>query len=265
MTVQNTELSKTLQEAVKEVLNLLTGLDLTYEPELDRFYAITRLLNRALRLNATENNWSWYASTEEVGILVEGQTSVYIDTQLRPRITTDDACYLQDADGMRVLWAYFLPRQSIHKYQARSGLWVAHVRDELVFSRAIREEEDGLTFHVPCMREPDMFVLPEQSEDPLVALTEVPSATLTQEIDFPWPDLITARAAHLYAQTDPVMQPRVQTLEAAYKDLMYQLLERDTNKTDTPFMNDWFVPMQGSLAGADYSQHYHPHADERRY
>jgi len=36
------EVRLTLDEAVAEVLGLLTGLDLTYEPELDRYRAITR-------------------------------------------------------------------------------------------------------------------------------------------------------------------------------------------------------------------------------
>jgi hypothetical protein len=55
----------------------------------------------------------------------------------------------------------------------------------------------------------------------------------------------------------------VQTLEAQYKDLMYQLIERDDRATDSPFQNEFTVPVQNSLEGGSVA-HRHPHADERR-
>jgi hypothetical protein len=72
--------------------------------------------------------------------------------------------------------------------------------------------------------------------------------------------VIVARAAYMYAQTDPVMQPRVQTLEGGYKDLMYQLIERDTSISDTPYMNSFILPLENGLVPAGES-HRHPHAD----
>ena len=85
---------------------------------------------------------------------------------------------------------------------------------------------------------------------------------LSQEIDFPYPDIIVARAAYLYAQSDPVMQPRVQTLEAQYKDLMYQVMERDERNTDSPYLNDFLLPVQAGLS-TPVAHHWHPHADGR--
>jgi hypothetical protein len=60
---------------------------------------------------------------------------------------------------------------------------------------------------------------------------------------------VIARAAWLYAQTDPMFQPRVQTLEDQYKNLMYQLIERDTAFTDTPYQNEFLVPVQNDIYG----------------
>jgi hypothetical protein len=112
------------------------------------------------------------------------------------------------------------------------------------------------------MREPKMFRLPAQPVDPEDPLVDVPQEVLDQEIDFSYPDVITMRAAFLVAQSDPVMQPRVQTIEAQYKDLMYQAIERDDRNTDSPYMNEFAVPVQASLHGGG-SWHGHPHADER--
>lgn len=53
--MQNAEVQMTLDEAVAEVLGQLTGLDLEYDPRLDRYRAITRQLNRATRANALEH------------------------------------------------------------------------------------------------------------------------------------------------------------------------------------------------------------------
>ena len=72
---------------------------------------------------------------------------------------------------------------------------------------------------------------------------------LAQELDFDFSDVVIARAAWLYAQTDPMMQPRVQTLEEQYKDMMYQLIERDTAFTDTPDQNEIIVPVQNDIYG----------------
>lgn len=109
-----------------------------------------------------------------------------------------------------------------------------------------------------------MFRLPEQPTDPEEPLVTVPQEILDQEVDFSYPDVITMRAAYLYAQSDPVMQPRVQTIEAQYKDLMYQCIERDDRNTDSPYMNEFFVPVQAGIHSS-MSFHGHPHADERRF
>jgi hypothetical protein len=73
--------------------------------------------------------------------------------------------------------------------------------------------------------------------------------------------VIIARAAWNYAQTDPVMQPRAQTLEANYKDLMYQLIERDTSHTDTPYENSFILPLENGLVPIAWESHRHPHAE----
>jgi hypothetical protein len=261
--VVNPETMLTLDESVAEVLGLLTGLDLHYAPELDRYRAITRQLNRALRSNALEKEWSYYSSTESVGPVHAGEQDVQLRSTLRPRIINDDAVRLVNADGRPVRWAYFLPRDALHKYAGRGGLWCAATRNTLSFSRPFGTGEEGLDIQVPVMREPRMFRLPEQPEDPNEPLVAVPDEIRNQPLDFPYPDVITLRAAFYYAQSDPIMQPRVQTLEAQYKDLMYQIIERDERNTDSPFENEFFVPVTGSLGG-DGTRHSHPHADERR-
>jgi len=254
----------TLDDAVEEVLGQLTGLELTYEPELSRYRAITRALNKALRLNALEHEWSYYSSVEEVGTSVEGQTGVLLTSTMRPRVTGDDSLRFVDDNDVVRLWAYFLPRDALHKYRSRGGLWCAATRDHIEFSRPLTSLEAGFTIQVPIMREPTMFVLPDQPEDPDEELVDVPDEVRQQLVDFVYPDVITMRAAYLYAQTDPVMQPRVQTLEAQYKDLMYQIIERDDRSTDSPYMNEWFVPVSGSIEGSYGGWHLHPFADERR-
>lgn len=261
---QNEDLLVTLDEAVAEVLALLTGLDLQYAPELDRYQAVTRTLNRALRSCAVEHEWSWYASTESVGTAQAGHQTVTLRSSVRPRMVNDDAVRLVDQHGQARVWAYFLPRDAIHKYGARTGLWCAVTRDTLTFSRPFHRSEQGLDIQVPVMREPVMFRLPSQPEDPDEPLVEVPDDIREQPIDFAYPDLVIARAAYFYAQTDPVMQPRVQTLEANYKDMMYQLIERDTRNTDSPYLNEFFVPVENDIAGPDRGRHWHPHSDERR-
>lgn len=303
----------TLDDAVGEVLNYLTGSDLHYIAELDRYRAITRTLNRALRLVATEQEWSCYSSVQDFGPVYEGQTELVHSRTQRPRIITDDSIRLVDDENYIKEWAYFLPRESLHKYQGRTGLWVSSTENKLTFSRRISSAEDGLRAIVPIMREPRQLVIPaafdsiddrdnDGAEDPLIvdkilqlrnfhnpeiveewvvdetaapyiytspesslaALTLNPEQIRKQKIDHNFPDLIVMKAAFLYAGTDPVMQPRVQTLEMQYKNLFYALTERDTQHTDDPFRNDFVVPIQGSLRD-ERRNHAHPHADERRF
>ncbi len=258
----NQDVAMTLDQSVAEVLGILTGLDLSYAPELDRYQSITRALNRALRANALEHEWSFYHSVEDVGTAHAGDQEVALRATVRPRIVSDDAVRLVDRDGKPVVWAYFLPRDALHKYPDRRGLWCAHTRSSLRFSRPFGLGEEGLTIQVPVMREPRMFRLPEQPEDPTLPLVEVPASVRGQLLDYDYPDVVILRAAYFYAQTDPVMQPRVQTLEAQYKDLMYQLIERDDRNTDSPFLNEFFVPITSELGDHGFS-HPHPHSDER--
>lgn len=259
----NPETLLSLDDSVAEVLGLLTGLDLHYQPELDRYRSVTRQLNRALRSNSLEKEWSYYASTESVGEVRPGEQEIILRSTLRPRIINDDAVRLCTDTGRPVVWAYFLPRDALHKYASRRGLWCAATRNTLSFSRPFFTGEAGLDIQVPVMREPKMFRLPDQPEDPNAPSVPVPDEIRNQPLDFPYPDVITLRAAFYYAQSDPIMQPRVQTLEAQYKDLMYQIIERDERATDSPFENEFFVPVIGSLGG-DGTRHGHPHADERR-
>ena len=253
----NRDTQMTLNDAVADVLLTLTGLDLEYDPSLDRYQAITRTLNRALRFVALEHEWGYYASTEEVGTASAGLENVELNSKLRPRIINDDAVRLVDDDGHPRVWAYFLPRESLHKYAGRRGLWVSTTRTALTFSRPLTDGEAGLRIHVPVMREPVMFRLPALGQD-------VPKAIQNQPVDFDYPDLVIAKACEMYAESDPVMQPRVQTLEARYKDMMYQLTERDERATDSPYTNEFVLPIVSDLRGGyGLSGHAHPHADER--
>lgn len=257
----NSEVLLTLDDAVAEVLGLLTGLDLTYAPELDRYRAVTRQLNRALRANALEQDWSYYASTEMVGDVRAGEKDIALRSSVRPRIVNDDAVRLVDSNGKPVVWAYFLPRDAIHKYQSYRGLWCAVTRSTLTFSRPFNSAEAGLEIHVPVMREPIMFRLPEPPEDPDASATPVPAHIRDQAVDFAYPDVVVLRAAYYYAQADPVMQPRAQTLEAQYKDLMYQLIERDDLNTDSPYLNEFIVPVENGLRTSGPGPHpAHPHS-----
>ena len=245
----------TLNTGVLEVLAQLTGVNLEYEANSDRYQVVARSINRALRAVALEKEWSYFASTEDVGTVVAGITGVEISTSLRPRIIRDDAVRLVNDDGVTIEWAYFLPRDALHKYQSQKGLWVSAVRNTLQFSRPMLSAEEGLHIIVPCMREPKMFDLPDPGAD-------FDDRVKNQPIDFDYPDLVLAKAAQYVAEFDPVMQPRAQTLEAHYKDLMYQLIERDDGNTDSPYMNDFAVPIIGELGGsAGRLAHFHPHAD----
>lgn len=260
--MSNPETELTLDEAVAEVLGLLTGLDLQYAPETDRYYSITRAINRALRSNALEHEWSYYSSVENVGTVTAGEQTVPLLATQRPRIIGDDAVRLVDAEGDVMRWAYFLPRDALHKYYYRNQLYCSVTNTTLMFNRAFYDKEAGLTIQVPVMREPTMYRLPLQPEDPADPGVPVPQATRDQLVDFQYPDLIVLRAAFYYAQTDPVMQPRVQTLEAGYKDLMYQIIERDDRNTEAPEQNAWSLGISGSLRG-ETAYPLHPHADGR--
>lgn len=264
--MSNEEVALTLDEAVQEVLGQLTGLDLTYDPRLDRYRAIVRQLNKALRLNALEKEWSYYASTRSIGQAVAGVSSYFLPSNIRPRQIGDDAVRLvqltDDGHEHIIRWAYFMTRDALPKHEYRQGLWAAVVRQELMFSRPLAANEDGLDIQLPVMREPYMFRLPEPAVD-TDPNPVVPADIRNQEVDFVYPDLITMRAAALYAATDPVMQPRVQTLEAMHTDLRYQIQEREDRNTDSPFMNEWFVPIENSINGGPPGFHGHPHADER--
>lgn len=260
--MSNPETALTCDEAVAEVLALLTGLDLQYAPDSDRYYAVVRAINRALRSNALEHEWSYYASTENVGTAAEGATAVPMLSTRRPRQTGDDAVRLVDDMGAIMRWAYFLPRDALHKYQYRNQLYCAILGQSLVFNRAFYAKEAGLTIEVPVMREPTLIRLPAQPEDPNLPGVAVPQLVRDTEVDFVYPDLIVLRAAYYYAQTDPVMQPRVQTLEAQYKDLMYQIIERDDRNTEAPEQNAWSLGISGDLRG-DRAYPLHPHSDGR--
>ena len=247
MTTINPDVSMTLEEAVRDVLSILTGQELNYDPDQDRFRAITKHLNRALRSMALEHEWSFFTSV--VTIPLDGEESTMnftIETQYRFRVINDDAVRVIDPEGHPIAWAYFIPRDALHKYRNRGGLWCSFTRNVLTLSRplsAVAGVLDGMTMEIPVQREPVPFDIPV---DPTEAVDEL---VLAQELDFPYPDVVIARAAWLYAQTDPMMQPRVQTLEEQYKDMMYQLIERDTAFTDTPDQNEIIVPVQNDIYG----------------
>lgn len=262
----NADVDLTLDEAVQEVLGLLTGLDLTYAPQYDRYRVVTRFLNRALRQNALEHEWSYYSSVETVGLAQAGDRDLALRATVRPRIVGDDAVRLVDQNGNVAVWAYLLPRDSLHKYNGRyNGLWASITRTTLSFSRPLTSGMEGLEIQVPVMREPRMFKIPPVPDDPNATIETIAEEIREQTIDFDFPDVVIIRAAWLYAQSDPIMQPRVQTLEAQYKDLMYQLIERDDRHTDSPFINDFFVPISNSVDGGGSGWFgNHPHGDERR-
>lgn len=303
----------TLDDAVGEVLNYLTGYDLHYIAELDRYRSITRTLNRAARLVAAEHEWACYAAVQDMGVVTTGQTELLLPRSKRPRIIMDDSVRFVDDNNSIHMWAYFLPRESLHKYQGRTGLWAAATDNKIEFSRPLSSSLNGMHALVPVMREPRQLMIPvtfdsvedrdhDGEEDPaelqkivqlrnfhnpdiveewvidetqtpyiytspessLEKLSLTPDQIRRQKIDHSFPDLVVLKAAFLYAGTDPVMQPRVQTLEGQYKDLFYALTERDENHTDDPYINTFAVPIQGSLHGYNGS-HAHPHSDERRH
>jgi hypothetical protein len=113
------------------------------------------------------------------------------------------------------------------------------------------------------MREPYRFVIPPPEEDPNEDLPVFDPVERAKAVDFHYPDIITARAAYMYSLTDPVVQPRAQTLEANYKDLMYQAIERDDRYTDSPLENNYVVPVQNGIY-PESSFALTPQADRRR-
>lgn len=260
----NPDVAMTLDDCVEEVLGMLTGLELRYDPTLDRYRAVTRQINRALRANALEREWSYYSDLEEIGTAVAGQQDLSIRASIRPRIIGDDSVRLCNDEGTPMVWAYFLPRDAIEKYPARRGLWVAITRQSLHFSRPFYTHEEGLRIQLPVMREPKMFRLPEQPEADEGEPVPVPAEIRNQLLDFEFPDAVLQRAAYYYAQTDPIMQPRAQTLEQEYKNTFYGLNERDDRNTDSPYLNEYTVPIQSGINSVSQQDWHHPHADERR-
>ena len=248
MTTINPDVSMTLEEAVRDVLSILTGQELNYDPDMDRFRAIVKHLNRALRSMALESEWSYYHTLVRLDLTgAVGDSTFTITTDYRFRVISDDAARIIDVSDPEheviVAWAYFLPRDALHKYRHRNGLWCSVTRNVLTLSRPLPDAADGMVLEIPVQREPIPFEIPvdpTEDADPLV---------LAQELDFDFPDVVIARAAWLYAQTDPLMQPRVQTLEEQYKDMMYQLIERDTAFTDAPDQNEIIVPVQNDIYG----------------
>jgi hypothetical protein len=238
----------TLDRAVNEVLRLLIGMDLRHVPEHDRYQTVTEMLNAALQDVALEHEWSYYSDVEDVGLAHNGDRTIALRAAIRPRIISDDSVRFVTDDGQIAAWAYFVPRDALHKYNSTStGLRVAYTRSTLEFSRPLGLAYEGLHINVPVMREPKLFVLPEQPTDESEPLVEMPEDLLEQLVDFDNPRLIVKRAAYLYAQTNPLWQPRVQTLEAVYKDAMYALVERDKRNTDVPYQNEWMMPISNSI------------------
>ncbi len=246
-------ITMSVRDAVNEVHNILTGLDLTYEDRYDIFHATVRQLNRSLRAVALEDEWAWYSEDVDVGTSTEGQTTVELDANYRPRIQQDDAVRLVDSSGMVVRWAYYLPRDSLSKYLYRPELRVAVTRNVITFSRPLLASEADLSIIVPVMREPRQTRIPPTGQK----LTE---ADLNRALDAEAPDLIVAHAVWQMAMSNPVYQPRAQTLEEAFSDLKYAMMERNTNHSDSPLRNT-FTPSYGD----PYLMlpHAHPHSDRR--
>ena len=101
----NPNVTMTLEEAVEEVLTVLTGQDLRYDPDMDRYRVVTKFLNRALRANALEAEWSYYSDLEDVGVVHAGDEQIAIRSTVRVRGIGDDAVRLIDQHGRTVVWA----------------------------------------------------------------------------------------------------------------------------------------------------------------
>ena len=242
-----------LQESVNEIHNILTGLDLTYEDRYDIFHATVRQVNRSLRQVALEDEWAWYVEEVDAGTTTVDMTEVELNSAYRPRVQQDDAVRLVNANGITVSWAYYLPRDSLNKQMHRPELRVAFTKNVIKFSRPLQLFESGLSIIVPAMREPKQTRLPE-------AGARLTPAELSRAIDAEYPDLIVAHAAWKMAMSNPLYQPRAQTLEEEFNDLKYALTERNTNHSDSPMRNN-FVPSYGDPYLA--TPHVHPHSDRR--
>jgi hypothetical protein len=185
------------------------------------------------------------------------------DASKRVRQTSDDAVRMVDSEGEPLAWAYFIPRDALHKQRHQPGWWVSVVRNTLQFSAPLPYVEDQYWIKVPVMREPYRFVIPASPADSGDPLPEFDPDERAKAVDFHYPDIIVARAAYMYSLTDPVIQPRAQTLQAEYKDLMYQAIERDDRYTDSPLQNNFIVPVQNGIYG-ESSFSLNPVADRRR-
>lgn len=133
MTTINPDVSMTLEESVRDVLSILTGQELNYDPDMDRFRTITKHLNRALRSMALENEWSFYHTIERIDLTASaGDMNFTITTDYRFRVINDDAARIIDVSDpeheVTVAWAYFIPRDALHKYRHRNGLWCSVTR-----------------------------------------------------------------------------------------------------------------------------------------
>ncbi|QDF16996.1 hypothetical protein SEA_YELLOWPANDA_46 [Microbacterium phage YellowPanda] len=262
----NPEVAMTLDDAVASVLGRLTGLDLSYVPEYDRYQAVTRQLNEALQAVALEKEWSYYSSTEDIGVAHAGDRVIELRQSVRPRVIGDDSVRLVDENTGRVrVWASFVPRDALSKYRHVAELKAAYTRSTVEFSRELWMSEDGLRIQLPVMREPKLFRLPPVPEDPDDPPETVPQDVREQLVDFDNPTLVIAKAAYFYAQSNPLWQPRVQTLDANYKDLMYALTERDGRNTDAPYQNEWTLGIESGITDvnpwsgrqrADYGRGY---------
>ena len=42
-------------------------------------------------------------------------------------------------------------------------------------------------------------------------------------------------------------------------------MERDDANTDSPYMNEFLLPVQNGITGGGPASHHHPHSDERRW
>ena len=260
----NSQVAMTLDEAVAELNGHLTGMDFQLVPEQDRYQSLVRQLNRGLRAVALANEWGYYSSLEQVGVATRGVSEFELLSSVRPRIMPDDSAKLIDPRTRAVVALVpFLPRDAINKYQHRQGLRVSVTRQTLTFSRPFINAEHGLEIHIPVMREPKMFRLPAQPTDPNAPLVDVPMEIREQLVDFDYPDLVILKAAYYYAQTDPVLQPRVMQLDDDYKELMYALIERDTNHNDSPYQNEWNIGIEGGISGHSYYPGGRGIADER--
>lgn len=242
-----------LSEAVNEIHNILTGLDLQYEDRMDVFHATVRQVNRSLRQVALEDEWAWYVEEVDAGTSAEGMTEVELHSSYRPRVQQDDSVRLVNSDGITLYWAYYLPRDSLNKQMYRPELRVAFTKNVITFSRPLQRFESGLSIIVPAMREPKQTRIPESGQ-------RLSTADLARAIDAEYPDLIVAHAAWKMAMSNPVYQPRSQTLEEEFNDLKYALTERNTNHSDSPMRNT-FVPSYGDPYLA--IPHGHPHSDRR--